>query len=805
MKKSVLLFCLFLVGIDMFPQELATVSGRIFDNSTGEPLPYATVTMNAPGEQDMIAGVIAGEDGRFVISGLNPGEYVVNCSFIGYVSAEISLLVGDLNRNFDLGRIGLEPSSSELDEVVVEAKKAVISADLDRKTYNIEDNLIRSGGSVLEAMKGLPGITVDQEGRVMLRGSDKVAVLIDGQQSSLTGFGNQKGLDNIPVSNIEAIEIINNPSARYLASGMAGIVNIIYKKEEEKGFNGDAGFTFGIGPLSRRKADLPTQLGSYAFNPKYIPSLNLNYKAGRINTFFQGELLRQKKLPNNEFTTRNYDDGQKTASQVPENRRQTHYILKAGIDWMIGENDQLSLSGIYDYESHYDTAQVPYINMNTLQRYRYWNWLEWEITGFMNYALQYERRFVEPGHELKANVQYTKGWEDESYYLNDSSMIRTSHDTTHIIATEHTTSLSVDYVKPLRSGRLEAGTRVQVRRIPVTYTVGRGEQSIIYPGLGEWSKWGENIYAGYLNYVYEGSGLDIEAGLRAENTDVYYNLSPENIYYEKNDSYQYFELFPNIRLTFKINERNSLSVFYNRRVDRPGEPELRVFPKYDDPELLKVGNPYLRPQFTQTVELAYKYLWNSGSVFLSVYHRKIKDPFTRVYGIDTTNVLYDVVNKIYQNTGKADHTGFELILSQQVGSLLNLNASLNWYNNVIRAYKGTMLFPYERPFNINKTSDNTWDCKVSGQLSLPGQLQVQLTGVYYAPANIAQGRQYARSSVDLGVRKTLFEGKGEFLFSFSDLLNRFGIKQKIQGEGFTALYENYYETQVVSAGFKYKF
>ena len=802
--KALLTVCLLMWIVALIAQGTASVSGRIYDAVTGEILPYATVTLNTADGHTMVAGTIAGDDGRFVFSGVPEEEYLVQCSFIGYTAAEISLLVGELNDVFDLGRIELVPSASEMDAVVVEAQKAVISADLDRKTFNIEDNIAQSGGSVLDAMKGLPGVTVDQEGKVLLRGSDKVSVLIDGKQSSLTGFGNQKGLDNIPASNIQEIEIINNPSARYDASGMAGIINIIYKKENENGFNADVGFTYGLGPLAKRKEDLPTMLGSYSLASKYIPSLNLNYKTPGINVFFQGELLRQRKLPNNEFTTRIYDDGLVLASQVPENRRQTHYILKGGIDWNLNEQNMITLSGIYDYESHHDTAQVPYIDMATELRNRYWNWHEYEITGYMNYALQYEHKFAEPGHILKANIQYTKGWEDESYYLNDSSAIRISHDTTHIVATEHTTALSADYVKPGRNGRLEAGFKIQVRRIPVTYTVGRGAQSVIYPGLGDWSKWGENIYAGYVNYVYERPQYDVEAGLRAEQTEVFYDLAPENIYYSRNDAYQYFKLFPNIRLTWKINMRNNLSLFYNRRVDRPGEPELRVFPKYDDPELLKVGNPYLRPQFTQSAELAYKYSWNTGSAYISLYYRNIVDPYTRVYGIDTTNATYDIVNKIYHNTGEADNMGFELIFSQQVAEFLNVNGSFNWYSNVIHAYEGILLFPYERPFSISKNTDQTWDCKIGAQFTLPSQTQVQLTGLYYAPTSIAQGKQYARSSVDLGIKKVLFGGKGEFTFTFSDIFNRFGIKQKIYGEGFTALYENYYETQTITAGFKYK-
>ncbi len=140
--------------------------------------------------------------------------------------------------------------------------------------------------------------------------------------------------------------------------------------------------------------------------------------------------------------------------------------------------------------------------------------------------------------------------------------------------------------------------------------------SVIYPGLGVWSEWGENIYASYFNYIYEKKKFDVEAGIRAEQTNVFYDLDPDNIYYQKNDAYDYFRFYPNIRFTWKIDEHNNLSAFYNRRVDRPGEPELRVFPKYDDPELLKVGNPYLRPQFTQTLELAYKYHWEHRLLLL---------------------------------------------------------------------------------------------------------------------------------------------------------------------------------------------
>jgi outer membrane cobalamin receptor len=240
-------------------------------------------------------------------------------------------------------------------------------------------------------------------------------------------------------------------------------------------------------------------------------------------------------------------------------------------------------------------------------------------------------------------------------------------------------------------------------------------------------------------------------------------------------------------------------------VDRPGEPELRIFPKYDDPELLKVGNPYLRPQFTRIVELAYERLWETGSIIASVYHRNIDDPFTRVFAIDPTNANYDIVNKIYQNVGSGTNTGLELILSRDIRDGWELSGSINWYDNVVDADTVTLLFPLQRPFVVERSADSTWDFKLNNQFEFDSGIRFQLAVVYYAEKNIAQGTQAARSSVDLGVSKPVMEDRGEIVLSVVDLFNDFGIKQYVSGNGFDAIYENYYESQVVSLGFNYQF
>jgi len=804
MPRVLLILFVLISPIFLIAQEKVTVTGQLFDGVTQETLPFANVAVHNFENDALITGAISDDNGRFEILEIPLGKYKLYFLFLGYETAQQTFVAGGLNTIFDLGRIELNPSAEALQEVEIVGQQATTNADLNKKSFSLENNIAQSGGSVLDAMKTLPGVTFDQDGKVVLRGSDKVVVLIDGKQSSLTGFGNQKGLANIPASNIDKIEIINNPSAKYDANGFAGIVNIIYKKEKQTGLNGDVGLSFGLGAIGKRREDTPTDLGSFSVNPKLIPSVNLNYKKDKVNYFLQSEFVLQEALPNNEFTTRNYDDGRNIISQVPENRKQFRSIINAGIDYDLDDNNSFTFSGLYDREKHIDTAQVAFINLDNASRNRFYTWEEEEVTRYINAAINYRHKFEQAGHTLSANAQYTQGLEDETYSLNDSSAVRIGGDKTNIRAVENTTSLSTDYVRPLKSGRIEVGAKLRIRRLPVDYTITPGNQSIIYPDLGTFSDWGENLYAGYVNYLLEKETYDVEAGLRAEQTDVFYDLDPVNAYYPENDAYDYFKLFPSIRFTYKLNDHNKFSVFYNRRIDRPGEPELRVFPKYDDPELLKVGNPYLRPQFTDAFEIAHKYSWGTGSLFSAIYHRIIQDQYMRIFSIDDSNPNYDIVNRIYQNTGSATNTGIELLISQDILNTWKVSGTFNGYTNAIDAFQGTLLFPFERTFTIEESTANAWDVKLTTEFEVVTDFTIQVTNVYYSKRNIPQGEELARSSIDFGLKKTFLNKKADLTFSANDIFNRFGIQQRITNEGFTALYQNFFETQIFRLGFRYK-
>lgn len=785
-------------------QGTAVVSGRILDVADGAPIAFASVVVEDTASGAQLSGALTAENGRFQIQGLAAGTYRIQMSFPGFEPAEADLLVSPLNQAYDLGDIRL-PRLAGFEEKVEVTAEAVRAEGIDTQVFRLDDGPTQSTGTLLDALKNLPGVTVDQEGKVLLRGSDRVSIVIDGRQSSLTGFGSQRGLDSVSAANVEAIEIINNPSARFDAAGMAGIINIIYKQDQALGLSGDVGVSLGIGQFTKQRPDLPTDLGSFSANEKIIPSVSMNYRTPRTRTFLQSEVLFQDDLPNNEFTTRVYDDGRVVESQVPENREQYHYTIRLGSDVRIDAANSITFSGVYDFERHVDVAQVPFILAPTGERERFWFWREEEDTGFTNINADFQRRFSAPGHGLRLNVQYTRGLEDEAYFLNEVSRVRVGTDMTHLVAAENTLPVSLDYTRPLRTGRLELGGKLQRRWIPVTYTVERGRQSVIYEGLGDFSDWDEDIYAAYANLVHVKPSYSIEAGLRLERTNVSYSIPPDNAYYAGSDAYQYFEPFPNGKLTYRLSPRNRLIAAYNRRIDRPGEPELRIFPKYDDPELLKVGNPYLRPQFTNAYEVGFGRSWTGGSLDTALYHRDIRDAFTRVFAIDDSNPNYDIVNRLFENAGNSRQTGLQVLLEQSVATPWRISGNVNVFRNVIDAFETTLFFPTPRPFALEASRQRSWDVTLNNRFQLPQSIELQANYVYYAERNVPQGRERARSSFDLSAKWPLLNERAELLFTFTDVFNDFAVQREVDGQGFTALYQNFLETQVATVGLKVRF
>lgn len=802
MKMLVFSLACFVVTTSAFSQAAkVTLSGRVTDKPTGAGLPYVNVVVKVATDSSFVAGSITNESGQYTLTNIPPGSYVLHTSYVGYQNNLQPILVGKLSEFLDLGEIKLEEAVTSLQEITVSAKADAVAETMAKKTFSVADNIAQSGGSLLQAMQNLPGVTVNEDGKVRLRGSDKVAVLIDGKQTALTGFGNQRALDNIPASAIERIEIINNPSAKYDANGNAGIINIIYKKEVSDGLNGKVGLMAGAGALWVKRENYPTIREQYQATPKLNPSISLNYRKKKTNLFLQADDLYTKTLNKNEFVDRYYDNGDTVRQQTNRNRTTNIVTVKGGVDWNLDDRNTFTVSGLFSSEKILDEGDEPFFNGSLSERLRLWRFLEDELKTTFTEIASWQHKFSQPGHALNVSVSYTFHREDEQYYFQNIYPTFTGLDTFKLISDEHVGDFNIDYQRPLRYGRFEGGIKFRNRYIPTNMQFIPGENSQMDVNAGGWANYSELIPAVYGNYVLEKEKFEIEAGLRVEYVKIYYEVNPDHPTY-KSDGYHYTQPFPNVRLAYKPNSKSTISAFYNRRVDRPNEVDIRIFPKYDDAEIIKVGNPGLRPQFTNTLEVGFKTSWDNGYWYSSLYQKEMEATITRIgSNVPGSNLIYN----IFQNAGESSMNGFEVIVSHNFSKIVTVNLNVNGYKNKIEAFSVTNLYPQENVFTAAAEQIYSGSAKLNSMFRLPNKCDIQLSAVYQAPDIIPQGKIYSRFSLDLGIKKSIQRDRGELFLNASDLANTMRIKRKIDGNGFTYTSTDYYETQVVRVGYTYKF
>jgi outer membrane receptor protein involved in Fe transport len=771
-----------------------TLSGALLDGSTKETLPYLTVILYTAKDSLQQGGTVSGDDGRWVLSGVAPGNYVLKAGGIGYAPLRKPIHVGSLSEFLDLGTLVMTATAQNLAEIEVLGRTEQVGDAMDKKVFRLDDNPSQSGGSVLQALRNLPGVTVDQRsGKLQLRGSDKVAVLIDGQQSALTGFGDQSGLDNIPASAIERIEVINDPSAKMDANGMAGVINIIYRKDKRSGLHGKASVMAGVGSLGQKQADLPTVRPQYITTPKFGPSLGFNWDRAKLDFNLQADLLTQRVLNRNEHFERTYSDGTVLRQQYLENRDQTMYTLKGGFDLSINERDKLTFSALYANEAHIDHGDVAYFDAGLNERQRLWTFYEDEVNTSANLSSVFTHKFKQAGRRLDIGLNYTFHREDEKYDITDQNLTGTGYNNTALIADEHVGDLKADYTKPLAHGRWEVGGKFRWRVIPtrITYTAAIG--SPLDQGAAGGATYNELIPALYTNYVHERERYELEAGLRVEAVDLRYVVDPGHNTYTS-DGYSYLEPFPNLRYARILNERSRLSVSVSRRVDRPDEGDLRIFPKYDDPSILRIGNPGLRPQFTWRGELGYKRDLSRGYVYAAAYYRITSNILTRIVtGYGTGTQLYTLA----QNAGGGTNSGVEAVIEQEVVKGVRLSLNGNVYRNVIDAFSTISAYPTPTPYTAKRQQTTSGNAKLNAKFRLREGMDLQLTGIWLARDIVPQGSIGERWSVDLGLAWKLPGVKSELSLVATDLFNTMRIPKEVVGDGFRVVSTDYLETRAV--------
>jgi len=774
-----------------------TLSGKVQDAESKAPFPFLPIQLRSESDTTQVQGRLTNEAGEFSFTALKRGTYTLIVRSVGFAPIRQRVLVGELSQFLDLGALQMVKSVQSLSAVAVTASEDGVAAALDKKVFSVADNIAQSGGSVLSAMATVPGVTIAQGGKVEVRGSDKVLVLIDGKQTALTA----SGLENLPASSLERIELINNPSAKYDANASAGIINLVFKKEERQGLNGRVGLVGGLGALWEKRENLPTIRPQYTNTPKINPSLSLNYRKGPTNVFGQVDWLHSPTLNKNEFATRYYDDGTVIFQQVKRNRDTDYVTLNGGVDHAFSARNALTVSALVNQETIIDRGDNPYFQDSLQDRYRLWQFLEDEVkyTAYVNAVFTHQ--FAQPGHKLAFTSVYSFHREDEKYFFTNTVPSGTGTDSFALLSDEHIVDLNADYTRPLAQGRIEAGFKGRYRTIPVDMQFFPGLDTQIDSGAGGWADYREFIPAVYGTYVFESERIELEGGVRLESVHLDYEVNPDHNTYES-DGYSYVRPFPNVRAAWKFDDRRKLSVFVNQRVDRPNEVDIRIFPKYDEPELIKVGNPALQPQYSTSAELGYKTSWSVGSFYAAAFHRIVDGTITRIATqVPGSVLLYNV----FQNGGRSRSTGGEIVwqMSPTPGFTVTANASA--YRKVVDAFDVVNQYPQPTPYSADRQEITSGNVKFDASFRMPREWQAQVTGVHLAPDLLPQGRTGSRFGLDMGLKKTVFRGRGELVVNATDLLNTMRIRRTIRGTDFRMESTDYLETQVVRVGYGWKF
>jgi hypothetical protein len=687
----------------------------------------------------------------------------------------------------------------KLSTVEIAAQKQLQKNSPEKLVFDVTQNISGRGGTVLETMKALPGVTIDNEGNIALRGSKNVQILVDGRQSGITGFDRSGGLDQIPASAIESIEIINNPSAKYNPDQMAGIINIKFKKEYKTGLNGQAGLTLGT-------------------NQKYNPSLSLNYRTGKVNLFAQVDARWRKFVKIDKTVERTeLTDGKPSRlihQQYRSDNTQNEQIFKAGLDYFFNERNTLTFFTLYKHEFHRDMGKLDYHLLNTAgvpQTGYKWNYNEPEKNKAFDYALLYKHQFKQPGQVLNAELIYTSSEEDERFtfdklYTTDFTHYpRIGNERSALLEAEGTFNAKVSYLRPLGKGTLETGVNSIIRNISVDFAYDTLDlNSGIYgkvPNIGSFSRYTTQSYAVYGNYELKTAGYELEAGLRLEQFLADYRVDPSNPAYRSN-KYDFIKPYPSVRYTKILPNHHRISGYYNYRINRPVLSDLRPYPKYDDPVNLKTGNPNLRPEFVHTLELAWQKTFEKSSVTTSLYHKMREHIISPIVVIPETGTDNITAHVIPENINGGTNTGIELIYSIDLFSWWKLNVNGNTYLSRLNPFQLTNA--YGQTISGGQEDLISYNAKMVSQFQLPKGFSLQAVAYYIGPDLVPQGKSLDRFALDMGIEKQVFKN-GRLTINATDLFKTLRYGSNISGTNFSLYSSNKYETRIVYVGYTHKF
>ncbi|WP_418501514.1 TonB-dependent receptor domain-containing protein [Flagellimonas sp.] len=776
-----------------------TITGKILDSDSGQPLEYATFVLQKADDPNQVTGGITDPSGSFEIE-TAPGTYNIRVEYISYKTYARDGQT--YNSSIDLGSIRLSPDVAQLQEVEVVGEKTTVEVRLDKKIYNIGKDITTSGGNVSDALNNIPSVSVDVEGGISLRGNDNVRILINGKPSALAGFGSTDVLQQLPADAIEKVEVITSPSARYDAEGTAGILNIVLKKEKTLGINGSVNATVGV-PFNART------------------TTNFNLRTDKFNIFNTLGYFRSESPGGGRFDNTYLSDASEFDRIIEDRditRKNEGFNVNIGMEYFLTEKSSVTGSFFYRWSDENDLTENDNQRFadGSLNSRTFRSEDQGENDNSYQVSLNYTNNFNDDGHKLTADFQYS--YDDESVFteIQENNVVPNQNllalENINEIQTQDDILAQIDYVLPMGEAQFEAGYRGTFEKEINDYQLDTLNQ-----GTGNFETnldltnvftYHENVNALYTQYGNKYGKFSMLLGLRLENTQMKGSVDSEidsealeeilgedvDLNFDKN----YLGLFPTVNLIYEISETANVSVGYNRRINRPRGWFINPFPSRSSRTNVFQGNPDLDPAYANAFDIGYLKRWKELTFTSSVYYQRETNSFERIQE-ETGELTSDgiqIIRSIPINLSTNQRIGAEAGMIYSPVKWLRLNSSFNFFT-----------FKTDGFFNgvDYGTENSSWFARLSSKFTLPAKIDLQANSFYMGPRQNAQTKDKAMFSLNLAMSKDLFKDKATLSLNVSDVFNSRKRRSFTQTPTFTSDSEFQWRQRQVNLSLIYRF
>jgi outer membrane receptor protein involved in Fe transport len=757
------------------------IKGTVIEKVSKQPLEYATITFVNPKYPKGISGGITNSKGEFDVD-INPGTYDIKIEFISFKPTLFTQR--KLQESTNLGQIALEEDASQLNEVVVRAEKSTVEIKLDKKVYNVGQDMMVKGGTVSDVLDNVPSVSVDTEGNVSLRGSDNIRILIDGRPSYAVNIA--EALRQLPADAIDKVEVITNPSARYDAEGGSGIINIILKKGKNQGFNG-------------------TLIASTGIPETYGLSANANYKTKKLNYFTtlgynhrtnQGGGKTNSEYFNEDGSVKNFLDEDRNTERTRDG-----FNGRAGIEWTVTPNTFWTNAINYQKDNGTNTDVINYNNFDAAHNFTGSTYrLGTGETGDENveYTSNLIKNFNDKGHKLTVDGSISRNTDDSQSSITGSDNFNNTLNN----QVQKQAQLQADYVLPLKEGsQFEAGYKGNFGDLNNQYYV-LDNQGVRIDNLSNTLEYKENINALYTQYGFKKNKFSYLFGLRWEDTNIEVNLLDTNDFNTK----KYNNFFPSAFVSYEISDQSNLTTSYSKRLTRPRGRFMNPAVNYSSNVNIFQGNPDLDPSLTNKFDFGYIKRWDKITFNTSAYFEDTKDVFSFVRSPTGDNVNgIPVILSRPINLGKEQKYGFEFTLNYNPFKIWRINSNFNLYNvkttgeNSYTDTNGNLIVQ-----NLDNQA-NTWSARVSSKLTLPYKIDWQLNANYNGEQKTAQGKSLGQFGMNTAFSKDVLKDKATIAFNISDIFNSRIMKSYTYLENQTSYSEMQFRKRQFNLSFTYRF